>query len=397
MSRAPLLAVLVVTGFFAFINGVRAAYIVVYAIGLLLLLGAAWSWWTLRHIVFTRQAPSGPFTVGQVFEEQFTVENRSSLPLPLCEVHDESRLPGYQASRALSLGPRDRRSWGVRGRFTVRGRHTLGPTALRIGDPFGLFPRSLRVSTGSSVLVLPPVHPVPGLWAPSGRAGPESVRAGRPRDVPPNVSGVREHDPADGMNRIHWISTARRGRLMSRVFDAEEGADVLIALDLTAGVQAGTAPDSALDYAVTLAASVAHGALERGRAVALVSNGRVLTVLPAARGAAQEQRVLEHLALAQDDGRLAFDALLQRHLPPWRGRGSVVVVTCSRTSRWVEVVATSSAAGERAVAIYVDPASFDRSQPVLRVPPQWRLVLDLWIVRRGDDLGHLERLSHAAG
>ena len=397
MSRAPLLAVLVVTGFFAFINGVRAAYIVVYAIGLLLLLGAAWSWWALRHVAFTRQTPSGPFTVGDVFEEHFVVENRSALPLPLCEIHDQSHLAGYQASRALSLGPRDRRAWDVRGRFTTRGRHAVGPTELRISDPFGLFPRSLRVSARSSVLVFPPVHPVPGLLAPTGRAGLESLRAGRPRDIPPNVSGVREHDPADGMNRIHWVSTARRGRLMSRVFDAEEGADVLIALDLAAGMQAGTAPDSALDYAVTLAASVAHGALERGRAVALVTNDRALTVLAPARGGAQEQRVLEHLALVQDDGRLAFGALLQRHLPPWRGRGSVVLVTNSRTSQWVEVVGATSVAGERAVAICVDLATFDASGPPLRVPPQWRLVLDLWIVRRGDDLGHLERVSHAVG
>ena len=390
MARGALLAVVVVCGFFAYINGVALAFVPVYGAALVVPLALGWSWWAERHLKVDRAAPDRHHMVGELFSQRFTLRNTSWLPVAMAEVVDRSGLPGGGEAVAASLGPHQTASWTQELRLTTRGQYRLGPTEVRVSDPFGLFPRTVTFPATGSVLVFPLLYPLSDLAFVGARAGLESERGGRPRDLPPNASGVREHDPADGINRIHWISTARQGRLMSRTFDAEEGADLLVVLDLRRGIQTGTGPESSLEYAVTMAASVAHAALRRGRAVALLGTGRTLTWRPAARGDAQDQLLMETLALCQADGQVPLGQILPRHLPEWRSRGSVVVVTSDPSGEWVEAVAAGSQPGRRAVAIFVDPMSFAKQPAQSRIPAQWRLVLDFWVVRQGDDLARID-------
>ncbi|MDA8331776.1 MAG: DUF58 domain-containing protein [Candidatus Dormibacteraeota bacterium] len=390
MYRASLFAVVVVAAFFAYINGVQLAFTLVYAAILVTALSVLWSLLTSRRVSFLRQAPGGTQMVGEVFAQRFTIENDSFLPIPMLEVRDLAGFPGYRASRGISLRAHERVTWESEVRLLARGRYSLGPTEVRLADPFGLFPRRVRFEAQGSVLVYPAIYNLPDLAFIGARAGLDSDRGGRPRDLPPSASGIREHDPADGIGRIHWISTARKGRLMSRTFDAEEGSDLLVVLDLRRGVHRGTAPESSLEYAVTMAASVAHGALRHGRAVGLLATDRVLTDLAPLRGDAQEQLIMETLALAQADGQIGLGEVLSRHLPTWRNRGNVVLVTSDPSGEWVEAMAANSQPGRRAVAIYVDPQSFGREPKIGRIPTQWRLVLDIWQIRQGDDLSRLE-------
>ncbi|MHB8322901.1 MAG: DUF58 domain-containing protein [Candidatus Dormibacteria bacterium] len=390
MLRAPLLAVVLVTGFFAYINGVQLAFVVVYAAVFVILLALIWSWSNARGLRFSRQANGDTQMVGETFAQRFTLTNGSRLPISLLEVRDLAGFPGYRASRGLSMGRRGQISWESDVRLLARGRYELGPTEVRLADPFGLFPRTVRFGSQGSVVVYPAVHAIPDLAFSGARAGLDSDRGGRPRDLPPSASGIREHDPSDGINRIHWISTARKGRLMSRTFDAEEGSDLLVALDLRRGLHHGSAPESSLEYAVTMAASVAHGALRHGRAVALLATDRALTSLAAGRGAPQQQLIMETLALAQADGQVSLGEVLARHLPAWRSRGNVVLVTSDPSGEWVEAVAACSQAGHRAVAVYIDALSFAHQPSITPIPAQWRLILDIWAIRQGDDLARLD-------
>lgn len=396
MGRASMAAVIVVCGFFAYINGVPLAFLPLYAAALVGALALAWSWWIERHLDFSRVAPDARHMVGELFAQRFTLSNGSTLPIAMAEVTDRSGLPGEGLPVGVSLPAHEAVAWDQELRLTMRGRYQLGPTEVRVSDPFGLVHRTLRYPPGGSVLVYPALYPLPDLAFSGARAGPESERGGRPRDLPPSASGVREHDPADGINRIHWVSTARQGRLMSRTFDAEEGSDLLVVLDLNKGVQAGEGPESSLEYAVTLAASTAHAALRRGQAAALLGTSRKQAWIPPGRGDAQDQLILEALALCRADGQFPLARILPHHLPAWRARGSVVVVTSDPSGKWVEAVAATSLPGRRGMAIFVDPATFAGRPSATRVPAQWQLVLDLWTVRRGDDLARLDAVWRRA-
>jgi uncharacterized protein (DUF58 family) len=198
------------------------------------------------------------------------------------------------------------------------------------------------------------------------------------------------------MSRIHWPSTARAGRLISRLYESRQSSDVMVMLDLARDTHFGEAPESTLEYAVSLAASICHAALARGQAVGLVTNDRMATAIGPGRGEAQRLRILEFLALAQNSGRRPIAAAIAQHGRSWQGRGGLIVVTSDRDPAWVEALVEVGVRGQRHLAVLVEPTSFGASGPPMRVGAAWRLALDWWIVRRGDVLS-MPRRTRAAG
>jgi uncharacterized protein (DUF58 family) len=395
-SRVPLLAGIAALSFFAGITGIHLAYTLTYVLLALIILAYIWTRAIAKRIGVDRTSPEGTYSVGEQFSERFTVHNRSLLWVPYCEVYDRSEIDGYAAGRACALGAGDSVSWTARGRFVRRGHHRFGPLEARIGDPFGMFSRTVRVAARSEVTVYPELHPlgdIGPLWSGNG-AG--DMRRGRAVDVPPEVSSVREYEPHDGMSRIHWASTARTGRLMSRTYDTRHSADLLVILDLHAAIHAGQAPESSLEYAVSIAASIVHAVTRRGQAVGLITNDAEMRAFGAGRGEAQRMRLLDYLATARDDGTAPLAHVVRRHGDGWRGRGGMVVVTADRDPAWVEALVDSGARGQRHLAVLLETSSFGAAAPPMRIPAAWRLAVDWWLVRRGDVLGSGER-ARAAG
>jgi uncharacterized protein (DUF58 family) len=392
-ARVPLIACVAVLAFFAGITGIHLAYTLAYVLILLLAVAYIWSRLLARKLRVTRESPQGSFMMGAPFEETFTVKNTSGLRLPYCEVRDGTKLPGYAPGRAFSLAAGGSVTWTARGTFNLRGVHHFGPLEARLGDPFGLFPKRIRVAPENEVIVYPALHAllqVVPQWSGNGVA---EAHRGQPVDVPPDVSTIRDYAPTDGLSRIHWASTARTGRLISRTFDTGQSADLLVVLDLQRGIHAGSGIESSVEYAVSICASVVHGAIRRGQAVGMVTNGKGGSGFGAGRGEVQRLRILDYLALATDDGVRSLAETITRHGEGWRGRGGMVVITANRSSEWVEALVDSATRGQRHLCIFVEPTSFGAKGQALRIPAAWRLALDWWVVRRGDVLGTGERAS----
>ncbi len=395
-ARAPLIACVAVLAFFAGITGVRLAYTLAYVLILLLAVAYLWSRLLTRKLDVTRDSPQGSFMMGEAFEETFTVRNRSGLRLPYCEVRDGSKLPGYAPGRAFALGAGGSVTWTARGVFTLRGVHHFGPLEARLGDPFGLFPQKVVVAPENEVVVYPAIHAlhqaVPQ-WSGNGVA---EAQRGQPVDVPPDVSTIRDYANTDGLSRIHWASTARTGRLISRTFDTGQSADLLVVLDLQRGIHAGTGVELSLEYAISITASIVHAAIRRGQAVGLVTNSLAGTSYGAGRGEVQRLRLLDYLAIATDDGVRTLGETITRHGPGWRGRGGMVVVSANRSGDWVEALVDSATRGQRHLCVFIEPTSFGARGQALRIPAAWRLALDWWVVRRGDVLGMGEKATAAS-
>jgi uncharacterized protein (DUF58 family) len=386
LPRLPLVTALALLFFFAYITGIRLAYSLLYALILLFLISYLWSRLAADNLVVDRTSPEGQYQVGDHFEEHFTIENRSWIPVPLIELTDFSNLPGYNPGRVFSLKGRRTRRWTTRGQFKQRGLFTFGPIELRYGDPFGLFARTLRIAGSRSVVVYPVVRPVGALdaLAPS-TAGNEQLR-GRVLDIPPNATTIREYVPTDSVKRIHWASSARLGRLMSRSFETREGGDAWIVLDLQSSVHVGEAPESTLEYAMSLAASITDAGLRRGGAIGLVSNDSRLSMIEAARGDQQRNKLFEHFTLAQADGTVPLATLLTSQRHQWRHRGGLIVITPSSDERWPAALLDLGIRGHRSLIVYLDPRGFGGTQPSLASVGRWRQALNWWIVRGADDL-----------
>ena len=318
--------------------------------------------------------------VGQIFEERFEIDNPNRLPRLWIAIQDESPLPGSQGSRVFPVVEGKRgRSYLARTRLIERGVFPLGPTVLESGDPFGLFPVSWELPAANSLLVYPMIVDLRAFPSPPGlMPGGEALRR-RTQQVTPNAAGVRDYAPGDPLNRIHWVSTARRNRLMAKEFELDPQAEVWVFLDATRDSQAAQAydgstmldeslwrkdisfelPPATEEYGVTIAASISRYYLQQGRSVGFMSAGQALSLLPPERGARQLGKILEALALLRAEGELPLRGLVEvqaQHLT----RGSTVILITSSVDQSIAIAADYLLRrGLRPIAVLIDAASFD--------------------------------------
>lgn len=374
------------------------------------LLGLSWlmSVFALRGVSLKRTARIQRSSVGQIFEERYEISNPGRLPRLWIEVRDETPLPGSQGSHVLTLiGGRESRTYLARARLVERGVFPLGPTILASGDIFGLFPVQQKFESEHSLLVYPSMVYVRSFPNPPGLLpGGEALRRRTPQ-ITSNAAGVREYEPGDPLNRIHWVSTARRNRLMVKEFELDPLAEVWIFVDALQSVQASRPvptpvfdprdvwrkqfeyqlPPSTLEYSVTAAASLARYYLQRRRAVGLSYAGPNLRILPPDRGARQLGKILEALALLRGEGYIPLHSLVEsqaRHLP----RGSTMVMITPSASKLVYKAADMIIRrGLRPVMVLVDAQTFGGyHNPEVLIEPLQTLGVPFCRIAEDDDL-----------
>ncbi len=360
----------------------------------LVIVSWVWSRVALSGVRLRRRPRGLTSQVGLVLEESLVLENRSPFPKLWVEVRDLSDIPGrwasartlglgggrsaaaggefqgHRASRvAVGLGAGQEWTWLARTICTRRGRYHLGPAELHSADPFGLFRVRAPGSGKQPIVVLPLAVPLPSFPLPSGRmTGGEALRQ-RTYQVTPNAAGVRDYAPGDGLNRIHWPSSARRDRLIAKEFELDPLADAWLVLDGYArvhyeraesdiGDRAVELPPSTEEYMVAAAASIARYVLRRNRSLGLVAYGRSRHVLQADRGQAQLTRVLESLAVLQAEGDADLTDVLKIE-GPWMVRGSTLILVTPATR--LDLLTEAGELKRRGLLpmfVLVDPRSF---------------------------------------
>ena len=392
MSKVALAGALGLLLFFTYLTAIRPAYAFAYALCLLFLVAFLWPRLAIRGVSVTRKVDPGTPTVGETFEETFEIHRKGWIPAPWVEVRDLSQIPDYQPGRVISLGSEFVR-WKARGVYRRRGWMALGPTSLRVSEPFGLFDRELKQTQRTSILVYPRVRPVPDLSTPSAQQVGTNQTFGAWSDYPPETGGVRDYTTGDSFGRIHWPLSAKHQRLMSKTFEQPLTTDLWILLDLDRGVHYGEGEESTVEYAVSLAASMAAQVHSRGRQVGLISNDSRGTLLEPHRAVRQDRLILDYLAVCQADGRtpltdtLAWDRI--RRLP----RRAIAVITPSADPAWVQLLQAVRGKRSSLIVFYIDASSFGGPDQ----NPSFDLGqdVDLYVVRKGDDFARLVRTRDA--
>ncbi len=352
-SSRWLLAVMIVLGLGGWAVTGLAIYTRLVYLGLLLLAGAAaWAFLSLQGIRLQRRVRTLRASVGEVFEERFEVQKNALLGCAWLEVLNQSALPMAAGSRLLTrIGARQRRFYIARSPLTRRGAFLLGPTVLTSGDPFGLFTIRKQVPARDTLIILPMSFPISTFPPPPGLLPGGKTIHQRTFDVTPHAAGVREYVPGDPMKRIHWRSTAHRGRFMVKEFEQDPQADIWIFLDAQREVHSSLPepsfsfgedvwmvrrpkiplPRSTFEYAVSAAASLVRHFLAERRAVGLACAAGKFTVVSAERGERQVNKIMETLAFLQAEGEMPLLGLvaMQANLLP-RGSGVILITPSTR-------------------------------------------------------------------
>jgi len=246
--------------------------------GGLALLGAlaAWDLALLRRrppLGLARRLPGRAF-VGCAAEIALTLENPAREPVSV-EVMDEvpadlaaeePRFTGVLVPPAASVTLR----YPIRP--SVRGDRRLGPSIALERSPLGWLRRRTVAGAGAVLAVYPDAtrYLRPEALAPKRVLAAMGVRPSRRRGEGMEFESLRDYVAGDEPRRIDWAASARRGRLVTRLYQHERHHNVLIALDasrLMAGLVGGR---SKLDHAVDGALALAYAGLASGDRVGML-------------------------------------------------------------------------------------------------------------------------------
>ncbi len=272
--------------------------------------------------------------IGESVAVVVTLQNTGKLPIPwvLLEdllprealLYDPPRLKVTGRRVHLSmLGSRSRRSILYQLTPTRRGYYQIGPLVLETGDLFGLHRKYRVASDPQYLLVLPKVIPLAGYEVSSKRPIGEVKMSYRLYEDPTRISGVRQYEPGDPLNRVHWRASARTGVLHSKVYEPSTVAGATILLDFHAAAHDRKHEPHRSELAVTAAASIANAVYLLGQQVGLVTNGRDAADRIRQEGWAHDHRS-RAAALAAASVRDKSDRLQPLVVPTRRGAEQLV-------------------------------------------------------------------------
>ena len=368
-------------------TGFGLFYRLLYILVLTLVLSYIWNWMSLRKLEVEVERRTQRVRVGDMVEERITLRNKSKLPKPTLVAEDLTDLPGYSSGMAVSLTSNSFRSWRTQTPARKRGVYRMGPVRVVNTDAFGIFRRERHFCGTDSLIVYPRTYPVPGFALSAAQLSGDSSTRRRTHDLTPHASSVRDYAPGDSISRVHWPTTARLGKLMSKEFDLGQSSDVWIFVDLHRDVQAGELEESTDEYAVTIAASLAGKYLEQNLPVGLIAYGDQRYFLPADTGAGQFDRIMQYLAMSKAEGETALEAALPMEEQVWGYHSSLVIITPSGRPDWAVAVKELTKRRVRVAVVLVDGPSFGGFFETEEVIPHlYDAGVPPYLVRRGDDI-----------
>lgn len=180
----------------------------------------------------------------------------------------------------------------------ARGNTNVGDIFVHYQSPLRLAERWARARLGQTVRVYPNLREVrqQSIHLARSRQIEMQQRQARMRGLGREFESLREYREGDEFRNVCWSATARRGKLVSKLYQAERSQTVWLVIDCGRLMQARIRGLAKLDYAVNTALCLAEAALYSGDRVGLLAYDRIPTsrLLPQ-RGGQHLRQLMEQL------------------------------------------------------------------------------------------------------
>ncbi|HLY08524.1 MAG TPA: DUF58 domain-containing protein [Planctomycetota bacterium] len=212
-----------------------------------------------------------------------------------------------------------------------RGKQELGPVFIRLLSPLGLLWRDLRVDARVQAKIYPALGSVRQVDFLSRRLRLRDLglRVQRQRGQGMEFERLRDHHPDDGLRRIDWKATARRGRFITREYQIERCQNVVLMIDAGRMMTEEVDGIVKIEYVLRAALLLARIAAQfDDRVGALVFSERVERLTPLRKGHGAVRALADALyeiepQLCEANYEAAFGALNSQY----RKRALVVLFT----------------------------------------------------------------------
>ncbi len=275
-----------------------------------------WNKYCLTRVEYKRRLSHNQVFFGDEIIYEMEVANRKPLPLAWLRVEDElpERVTLLKGKASHNLEDRVtldnifpigmyRR---VKRRFPMkcseRGVFFFGPTRIRSGDLFGFFRKEQTIDKLDFLLVYPRLVPLESLGISSQQLFGDIRLKQHLFQDPVLTAGVREYLSGDSLKHIHWKSTARLGRLQTKIYEPTTTIDISIFLDVrTLKAPLWGSSYQLQELGIITAASISEYALKAGFRVGLYVNqvtrfSQGMLTVPPSRHPDQLEHILEGLA-----------------------------------------------------------------------------------------------------
>jgi uncharacterized protein (DUF58 family) len=360
----------------AWVFGSLALYPV--ATGFVFASGLAFGWVRLasRPPHVSRHGASRDVVEGDDVRIDVEVLVTSTLPPPTLVAHET---PGRLGERRVELARVGRRRFaaGYELERVPRGRYAFETVRLTVEDPFSLAHAEIVQGEPQALVVYPRLVTLERLFSEGGSHAQDGRRLLLRRPTGFELHSVREYEQGESLRKVHWRSTAHRGRLMVKELEDAPREEVAVLLDGDASAVAG----DSFEVAVRAAGSILAAHHRRGRRCALVINSAARETQEIAT-AAHWRRALELLAATEATGKTPAFALLQAD-GGIAARSLELVVVTSRVDVPLVDRLVQRALSRRGVSLVYVEAVPGPAPQLLRLQAAG---IPVAVVRSGDDL-----------
>lgn len=250
------------------LRGAALAGLAVYA------LSFVYSSLAVRSIAVKRADGTLRCRRNEAFAVSLRIENSSIFGFRTLLVADlTGPLRTEEAGRFLvSMPGRRRTTISYRALAPERGEFRVGPAALRLSDPLGLFPREI-VFPETSVLIVYPETKRIGAHKRSGVPQGALRVPDRAYEDVSRFRSIRPYVRGDELRRINWKASARSRGLLTNEYLSALTAPLMIALNLGESAYGLRNRYDRVERAIEGAASLVWQAAAEGQPVGLATNG----------------------------------------------------------------------------------------------------------------------------
>lgn len=256
---------------------------------------------------------------GESVEMVEVLYNRRFLPLPYLRV--ESRISPellFSSQQNLEIaenlyhrsvffiGPYSRITRRHQVLCSRRGYYNVSSVTLTSGDLFNIKQTTRSLDVNLHVTVYPKIIDLRESALPSSRFMGDLVVKRWIAPDPFLYSGIRDYRMGDPMKDVHWLASARTGRLMVKLRDFTASPKLMVLLNIqpkeTLWAELGTAERESIEHGVKLAASIMMQAVDAGVETGFASNGNLrgeqyhTVLVPPAATREHREALLETLA-----------------------------------------------------------------------------------------------------
>lgn len=352
------------------------------------------AWLSVRGLRFEREAPDA-VKVGDWVTINIVVWSERKLRRPLITVADT--LPGklIYSDKTVStpIAPAFDLPIRTQYRFRPQKRGVYKWSGIEaVGtDALGLVVMTKVYDTEPVELTVLP-RPIPiSVELPVARGwGISEAESGQSRGAGLEPRGVREFVSGDSLRHVHWASTARRGQLLVKEFEAGSHSAVSLVIQRIQGSDLGIGADTTLETMCGHAVFLAEQLMQQG---ALVQFPTLEGRPNRSSGAERVNEIYELVARVQTDLTAPLSAEIG-DVASLLPTGSILILMLSVADRGVVSMARQlRGKGVQVVAMLYSPAEFK----VTRLPHQYQPADDPRYMDELESAGVLVRLASKHG